>query len=280
MNRLVSTAALACAGLLVLRAPSASAHAVAGARVFPVTLTIDDPGVADEASLPTFSFQRPARMIRTPGTATSTTLPRSSISASPSTSASASTAATRSEHRQHGKTQTGFQNINVTVKYQTWVNAPHEAIVSLGVIREFGRTGTAHIGADQYGSTTPTVYFGKGFGDLPVPALRPFAITGTLGYTVADKKLKAIGDGTMTWGQTELRGLTGLAGQQFNNGYANRWVGGLSLQYSLPYLQSQVRDYGLPELLQSPRRRWSRWPTRPPHRSRATWAPSSSSPPA
>ena len=30
-------------------------HAIAGDRVFPVTLTIDDPGVADEVSLPTFA---------------------------------------------------------------------------------------------------------------------------------------------------------------------------------------------------------------------------------
>ena len=31
-------------------------------------------------------------------------------------------------------------------------------------------------------STTPTMYFGKGFGDLPIGCLRPFALTGTLGY--------------------------------------------------------------------------------------------------
>ena len=51
-----SIAAAICAAPL---APHlAQAHAVAGARVFPVTLTIDDPGVADEASIPTFSVQR------------------------------------------------------------------------------------------------------------------------------------------------------------------------------------------------------------------------------
>ncbi len=35
----------------------------------------------------------------------------------------------------------------------------------------------------------------------------------------------------------------------FNNGVENRWVGGLSVQYSLSYLQSQVRDIGLPAFL-------------------------------
>ena len=31
-----------------------------------------------------------------------------------------------------------------------------------------------------------------------------------------------------------------------NGGHENRWIGGLSLQYSIQYLQSQVKDDGLP----------------------------------
>ena len=41
-----------------LLAAHASAHAIAGARIFPVTLTLDDPGVADEATLPELTYQR------------------------------------------------------------------------------------------------------------------------------------------------------------------------------------------------------------------------------
>jgi hypothetical protein len=48
-----------------------------------------------------------------------------------------------------------------------------------------------------------------------------------------------------------LGGVTGLMSQTLNNGYANRWVGGLSLQYSLPYYTSQVKDLGLPGFLNS-----------------------------
>ncbi len=60
MNRQIAAAGLAAATLLsAARATPARAHAVAGARVFPVTLTFDDPGVADEASVPTFSYQLP-----------------------------------------------------------------------------------------------------------------------------------------------------------------------------------------------------------------------------
>ncbi len=35
----------------------------------------------------------------------------------------------------------------------------------------------------------------------------------------------------------------------FNNGLSNQWVGGLTMQYSMRYLQSQVKDLGLPEFV-------------------------------
>ncbi len=245
MTRSTIVAATAVALSALPGGPAAHAHAIAGARVFPVTLTIDDPGVADEASIPTFSFQRQPNDPDT-GHGYQYNLAAEFNKRITDHLGIGVTGGYTVRTAQFGKTQTGFQNLNVTLKYQAWVNAPHEAILSLGVIRELARTGTAHIGADQFASTTPTAYFGKGFGGLPVAALRPFAITGTVGYTIADKKLKAIGGGPSDLGANGTGGVTGLAAQQFNTGYANRWVGGLSLQYSLPYLQSQVRDLGLP----------------------------------
>jgi hypothetical protein len=241
-------AAAAAAGLFALFGDqTAHAHAFAGPRVFPVTLTIDDPGVADEASLPTFSYQRLPNDPDT-GHGYQYNIAGEFNKRITEHLGVGITGGYTVRTQQQGKTQTGFQNINVTLKYQAWVNAPHEAILSVGVIRELARTGTAHIGANQYGSTTPTAYFGKGFGDVPVPALRPFAITGTLGFTVVDKKLKAM-DGVAELGANAQGGVTGLAARQFNTGSANRLVGGLSLQYSLPYLRSQVRDLGLPEFV-------------------------------
>ncbi len=248
MTRTTLAAATAACLSALPGGPDAHAHAIAGARVFPVTLTIDDPGVADEASLPTFSVQQQpddpdtghGYQYNVAGELDKRITEHLGIGVNGGTTVRTA---------QFGKTQTGFQNLNVFLKYQAWVNAPHEAILSLGVIRELARTGTAHIGADQFGSTTPTAYFGKGFGDVPVPALRPFAITGTVGYTIADKKLKAVGAAPSDLLANSTTGVTGIAAQQFNTGYANRWVGGLSLQYSLPYLQSQVRDLGLPEFV-------------------------------
>src|SRR5437879_3889014 len=57
MMRSIAFAAV-CAALAPLYASEAAAHGVAGKRVFPSTLTIDDPAVADEASLPTIQSQR------------------------------------------------------------------------------------------------------------------------------------------------------------------------------------------------------------------------------
>ncbi len=174
------------------------------------------------------------------GRPTNTISISSTTSGSPTTSVWASTTAGRVQQIDHAKTQTGFSNLSATAKYQTCVSADHEFIVALGVQREFGRTGTAHTGADQYGGTTPTLYFGKGLGDLPVGYLRPFAITGEFSYTVADKALKAM---------QVIDPDTGISSLQYNGGNPNQWFGGISLQYSLPYLQSEVKDLGLPRFV-------------------------------
>jgi hypothetical protein len=88
------------------------------------------------------------------------------------------------------------------------------------------------LGNDDSSSTAPTVYFGKGFGDLPIGWARAFAITGDLSYQIPDKQLAVVDS----------------AGD-LNNGTWRVWTGGLSLQYSLRYLSGQVKDYGLPEFV-------------------------------
>jgi len=238
MPRSLRAAALSAA--TALAATPALAHGFAGPHMFVSTLLLDDPNVADEASLPSFSWlQQPAdggaapalyglgfefdkritenlgfalgsgyQWLRTPG----------------------------------AKTANGWANLEATLKYKAYVNAPHEFMLSLGVQREFARTGAngsngAALGNDDVGSTAPTLYFGKGFGDLPIAWLRPLALTGELDYRFADKRLAVTG----------IDPGTGAA--LFNNGSANLWEGGLSLQYSIRYLQTQVKDYGLPEFV-------------------------------
>lgn len=209
-----------------------SAHAVCGKRYFPVTLNMDDPGVADEASIPTFTyvnngadgsheydFEAKWKKTITPDFGLSVEYGWSVF------------------QNAHEPTKTGWQDLVVGGKYSKCVSEDHELILAAGVDRTFGRTGTISTGADNFGSTSPTIYFGKGLGDLPVPSLRPLAITGQVSYTVADVGLKA---------NRVTDPATGLSSLHFNSGNSNEWFGAISIQYSLPYLQSQVKDQGLP----------------------------------
>ena len=220
--------------------PPARAHVIAGARVFPVTLTFDDPGVGDEVSIPALNYARdgadggtgPSHEFDLGFEFDKTITPTTALILNDGYDVIQTNGS---------KTQAGFENLFVTGKWQAITNAPHELVVSLGVTRELGGTGTTHIGADRFGSTTPNLYFGKGLGDLPVPVLRPFAVTGERSYTIADKGLKAF---TTVPTDADAASGEGVV-SQFNSGNNNSWAGSFSLQYSVPYLQSQVHSYGL-----------------------------------
>ena len=236
------TAALA---LLTLPAASANAHVIAGARVFPVTLTIDDPGTADEASIPAFTYSRdgsnggsgPTHHFGYGFEYDKTITPNTAIILNDGY---------LTQQIDGAKTQAGFGNLFVTGKWEFYLNAEHELVSSVGVIREIGGTGASHTGGDRYGSTAPTIYFGKGLGDLAIGFFRPLAVSGELSYVVADRKLKQV---QQPAGSAALPMFnTGIAAQ-FNNGANNAWAAGVSVQYSLPYLQSQVRDIGLPPVV-------------------------------
>ena len=211
----------------VLPAP-ALGHAIAGDRVFPVTQTFDDPGMADEASVPTLSWQRQPSG-NGQGAADQYNLGLEYDKRVTEDFGVVINWGAAALQVPHGPAQAGFQNLFVTLKDQLYVDAEHELLVSVGVQRELSHIGTTGVGADRFGSTTPLVYFGKGLGDLPWDVARPFAITGELGYSFADVGLKSVGPGMQ--------------------GNGNRWAGGLSVQYSLPYLQAQVRDLGLGPVL-------------------------------
>src|ERR1700737_2414294 len=55
MNRRRMVVCLLALAIIIGGANSAAAHGIIGQRLFPATLTIDDPFVADELSLPTVS---------------------------------------------------------------------------------------------------------------------------------------------------------------------------------------------------------------------------------
>ncbi len=224
-------------------ATPALAHVTAGPRVFPVTLNFDDPGVGDELSLPALTYVRnPSGGGAGPGHEVDLGFEYDKR-ITEHTAIILNTGYDIGQ-RNGAKTEWGFENLVITGKWQVITNAPHEFVLSLGVQRELGGTGTTHVNGDRFGSTTPTLYVGKGLGDLPVSWLRPFAVTGELAYTVADKEFKQFQP------VAPSPGVGGIAGQLANNlGNSNAWAGGMSLQYSIPYLQSQVRDVGLRGIL-------------------------------
>lgn len=197
------TAALTFAA--VLAAP-ANAHGVVGQRFFPATITSDDPFAADELALPTISwfdhetdvdFDYSKTIF--PGFAIEVGMGH--VSARPP-----------GEARQRG-----FDNLEVSPSLEVYRNPAHEFILTTGIAWEVGGTGSRSV-ADRFSTTTPTVKFGKGFGDLPdsLEYLRPLTVTGTVGYAIPG-------------GGDEPKSI--------------EWGG--AIEYSLLYLQNNVRDEGL-----------------------------------
>jgi hypothetical protein len=119
-------------------------------------------------------------------------------------------------------TFSGWQNFDMSFKYLAVLDLPHEFLFTIAADREFGDTGAKRVGASVSGATTPQLFFGKGLGDLDIGYLRPLAVTGFAGYTVADSHPRP-----------------------------DQFVGGLTLQYSIPYLQSKVQPFDMPEIFRS-----------------------------
>jgi hypothetical protein len=198
--------------------PAAWAHAVVGDRVFPATLTVDDPGVGDE-------FDTQFGHIKSP-TGNGDDMNINTVSYEWDKLITQNLAFSIasdyvSQNAPDGGSAKGWDNITVGAKYMIYANARHEFMASIGLEAEIGGTGSRSIG-NSYSTFTPDFYFGKGFGDLPASLsyLRPFAITGELGPN--------------------------LTTASSDNG-PNSFGWGLTLQYSIPYLQSQVKDLGIPQ---------------------------------
>jgi hypothetical protein len=221
-------AALALAAVHAALPASALAHAVCGSRVYPVTLTLDDPGVADEITIPQVVYQRQAAD-GGPGPGHDVAVQFEYDKRLTDTIGFAFNDNFNINQTNNAKTETGWDDFVLTTKWSKCLSPDHDFILGFGVIREFGHTGTTHTGADVYGNTAPTVYMGKDLEEIAIPALQPVAFTGELSYAIADRALKYGPDG------------------QASNGYANQVIGGFSIQYSIPFLQAQIKDYGLPE---------------------------------
>jgi hypothetical protein len=204
-------AALVCMPAAVL------AHGVVGERFFPATLAIDDPFVADELSFPTVSITKLHAGAGAPPTLQTDFSAELSKRLSPDLGISLGAAVALDAPR--GKpTIAGFDNMAIGLKYVFLKSAPHELIVAGGVDIDVGGTGQQRVGAEPFSTFTPSLFFGEGLGDLPdsLRYLRPLAVTGVLGLALPVREDPRV----FQWG--------------------------LTFQYNLQYLQSYVRDVGLP----------------------------------
>ena len=196
--------------------PLGHAHAVAGDRIFPATMAVDDPGVGDELD---FQFGH----IRTPtddGDTASVNTWSYNYAKTITPNLGFSIGSDYATQRVAGSPAVnGLDNLQLGVKYLVYVNPVHEFMLSVGILDEIGGSGSKAIGT-SYSTYTPTVYAGKGFGDLPdaLGWLKPFAVTGTVGQQYAS-----------------------------DSSVPNALNWGVTLQYSLPYLQSFVKNVGLPK---------------------------------
>ena len=212
----LSSAGAVLAALLSLGTTALAGPYVAGNRAFPATPTTEDPFVADE-------FALSAQRTREGSTPSSPTVRDTEIEAEIGKRLTENLGLILEggyeiEDPVGAPNVYGFENFKATLKYQFFKNEAHESLAAFGITREFGGTGAARVDADRIGSTMPTFYFGKGFGDLGdgLNYLKPLAVTGVLGYQIADRRSTARPDLILAGG---------------------------SIQYSLRYL-------GLPEFIE------------------------------
>ena len=111
----------------------------------------------------------------------------------------------------------GFNNLGITLKYAFFINPEHEAITSVA-LESTAPTGTEQVGAEKDWSFKPFLLYGKGAGDLPnaLKYLRPLAVQGDAGFEIAIDRART----------------TTLAHN-------------VAIEYSIPYLQQAVHDFGL-----------------------------------
>ena len=203
---------------LGMGAISAQAHGFEGDYFFPPTIATDDPFATDELLLPSVSYFRSPAANGSPATGTTDVGFEFDKEIFPKFAVGISGDYLYQKPQGMGQI-TGWDDFSLSAKYQLWENAEHQAIFSVGGLWQIGGSGSKQVGADSANVFTPTVYFGKAFGDLPdsLEYARPFAITGTLGEDIPT----SAEPNNLNWG--------------------------IALEYSLPYLQQQVKDIGLPQ---------------------------------
>lgn len=197
-----------CGALAAAFTPLAvNAHAIAGMRLFPSTLTFDDPGIGAELPL-TFSH------INVDGTEQNVFSASFTKPITPGFSLVAST-----DYQSLGSggasTLRGWDNFALGGAWQVYNVADTESIGAFSLTDSIAHTGSRALGS-EYSTWSPEFDFGQGLGNVSTNWLKPAALSGSIGMDIpSDARVPR----TLNWA--------------------------LSLQYSIPYLQNFVKYVGI-----------------------------------
>ena len=202
--------------VVMLYAGDLWAHGTKGKRFFPASLAVDDPFPSDELTLlaPSYSKGHDDKELsfgfgiqRRISLNTALSIEGEYLSINPN----------------EGPNEKRFANPEITLTYAMFRSPEHEFIASTALGFKPGIT--TDEGTDDQSIHTAFL-FGKGLGDLPdrLSYFRPFAFTGSIGLAMP----------------------IGERNPSVNNGDTGMLEYGLVMEYSIPYLQSFVKDIGIP----------------------------------
>jgi len=187
-----------------------NSHGIAGDRYFPPTISVEDPYAAREVH---------ANFGRIPRAGSSNSMTGNLMIGGGIEPMDGFGIAIDGVYRNPNSSLTsesnGFDNLYYTVKQELTINDQHEFAITLGVNGQIGGSGSS--GSINSSTFAPTIFYAKGFGDLPnaMSLLKPIALTGVLGYQMSTDQSQPT---ALNWGFT--------------------------LQYSFLYLNNYVKRTG------------------------------------
>jgi hypothetical protein len=212
---------------MVLAPGTGWGHGVVGKRFFPTTLAIEDPFVSDELSFVVEHIKGPeGKETELEVEIQKRLSPNFSLGfggAYRIIKPSGGLGGEEEGHEGTSGTAYGFSNPTVSLRYQFLRDSVRELAGTMALNITPGGVGAKRVESLSETTLTPALQIGKGFGDLPDAAgwLKPFAVTSSLGFNIF---------------------TGGSETEELDNSI--EW--GVTVMYSIPYLQSFVKDMGIP----------------------------------
>ena len=192
--------------LFLIATCSEGSAAYVGDRFFPSTLATTVPTPAD--------FYKPPYFVELPDTATTREIdvPTTYSRLITKDWSVFFTETFRSIEQANTGTRSGFDNFVIGTQYQLYTNPEHQFVFTIGGTAAIGGTGAPGI-ASSFSTLTPTIYIGKGFGDLPdsLAWLRPLTVSGTVAVAVPTESFTLTSLGTINRPSADAGAFTSLS---------------------------------------------------------------------